>query len=764
MSRRLCNVRYWGAVLAVFLVCDFALGQPGSVQPVPPEHKYALLIGCSHYEYQAGAELKGPPNDVREMAQALTTRFGFEIGAVRQLVGWPDDLTQRPTHDNIMREFLELERNIQPNSYVVIYLSGHGIRVPIPDSQTDPLDPTNPEWDGYDEAFVAADARYTDGGLQNLIRDDEIGRCLDALRAKGAHVWAIFDCCHSGTMSRGASDEQSRELMARDLGVPLDALIRAEAQADHVASQGPAATGSVPSEGLLDSTSTEQPAGTLVAFYAAQPFETAPDLRCPLKAPDLPENYFGLMTYTTLQTLLQQRDSTRVTYRELGQLVTNRYRAERGSRGPTPTFSGDLDQEVLGLRKWPGRSQMILRNEADQWRVNAGELQGLTTGSILAVLPSAEMSPLGYLRVTQTTPTSAGVEPCEYNDHPALDVGQLRELMPCQVERRHLGDLRIRLAVRPADPDLKALEVAALNAAEQLSQQAAEFVELCETQHQEPVEWELCPVTPHVAQARYGVTIPGPRILLTRRGAAPVGSSPPGASGADDGQVLPLARAYQTYDPQDEAAFREALEADLLKIFTWQNLWRLSGRMAGNLADPSSDVKVELSTIQSSDAPSAGPPLAVPGVSNGQVLELRVKNDSTDRLWVTLLFLNSNFRIEVQPTQQLNRPGEEGDALEPIRFEITSRQPGLQAWLVIATSAEADRQEPDYSFLAQSCLGKAPKIVPAPHKSSSSPFESLTRTIAGQKGASRGAELPPGLNPTLVLRSWEVVPTSPPKP
>jgi hypothetical protein len=562
--------------------------------------------------------------------------------------------------------------------------------------------------------FVAADARYTDGGLKNLIRDDEIGSCLDALRAKGAHVWAIFDCCHSGTMSRGTSDEQPRELMAKDLGVPKEDIAHADKQAEQETPLGPSAIESELTDGLVDSSSPEKPLGTLVSFYAAQPFETAPDLRCPTQAPDLPENYFGLMTYTTLQTLLQQRDSTRLTYRELGQLVTNRYRAERGSRGPTPTFSGDLDHEVLGFQKWPGRSQMTLRKETGQWRVNAGELQGLTEGSILSVrVPgaNADVPPRGYLQVKQASPTSAKVEPCQYGNHPAVTGDQLQELMHCRVEQRQLGDLRIRLAVRADTPELKPIEDAALATMGQLSEQFAAYVEVCSSPQQGLAEWELLAVDPQTAEARFGLNIPGPRLLLTRRGEVPMATN-----AEETSPSLPVAKYYQVYNLQDDVAFRTTLEADLLKIFTWQNLWRLSGRMAGNLADPRSDVKVELSTIQKSNDPAKGQPLAGSGIVNGQLLELRVKNDGTDRLWVTLVFLNSNFLIDVLPTQQLNLPGSEGDALEPFRFEVNSRQPGTQAWLVIATSAEVDRHEPDYSFLAQRGLGTPPRSSRLPTK------------------------------------------------
>lgn len=748
---------------------NFASAQLSNSEPVASGHKYALLIGCSEYVHINGQNLKGPPNDVRELAEALVSRFNFPANNVRQLVGWPDDVSKRPTHDNIVGQFQSLAKSIEPNSHVVIYMSGHGTRIPIPESQIDPLDPRNPELDGYDEAFVTADARYTSRGIENLILDDKIGLLLDGLRANGSHVWAIFDCCHSGTMARGASDEQSRELNARELGFPNEALLRADTKAGTVTNREKGESRIAELEGLFDSITPGKRPGTLVAFYAAQPFETAPDLPCPVNAPAVPENFFGLLTYTTLQTMLEQRPATNLTYRELGQLVTSRYRAERGSRGPTPTFSGDLDYEVLGFPEWPGRSQWILQKDAETWRVNAGELQGLTTGSILELFPpvvaSAEMSRVGHVRVKHATATSAEVEICSHDDFPVMARDKLQELMRCEVVKRHLGDLRLRIAVGSCDPESKRQEEAARKALGQLSDKVSEFVAVCDPQSSTLPEWELCAVTPEMAASQFRWRIAGPRILLTRRGEAPIGRPLVHEGGVSNDEPAPLARAYQSYGSDNEAAFGASLQSDLLKIFTWQNLWRLSGRMGGNLADPSSDVKVELKTIGAPNDNSGGHPLSAPSVAIGQHLELLVTNDSTDKLWITLVFLDTDFAIRVVPTQQLNRPGGEGDAFKSFRFGVSPVQPGNQAWLVIATSAEAERQQPDYTFLTQSALGKTSKEVATLTRASTSPFETLAMSIAGQKGAFRGEGLSPmGKNPTLVIRSWEAVLRSPRTP
>ena len=54
---------------------------------------------------------------------------------------------------------------------------------------------------------------------------------------------------------------------------------------------------------------------SLVAFYAAQPFETTPELPLPEGVSHVKEHYFGLLSFTLLQTL-EQRQAP-ITYREL---------------------------------------------------------------------------------------------------------------------------------------------------------------------------------------------------------------------------------------------------------------------------------------------------------------------------------------------------------------------------------------------------------------------------------------------------------------
>ncbi len=86
----------------------------------------------------------------------------------------------------------------------------------------------------------------------------------------------------------------------------------------------------------------------MVAFFAAQAHERAPELPQPADAARSRENYFGLFSFVLAQMLAGSDEA--LTYRQLGERTTARYRAYRGSRGPHPIFVGDVDQPVLGVR------------------------------------------------------------------------------------------------------------------------------------------------------------------------------------------------------------------------------------------------------------------------------------------------------------------------------------------------------------------------------------------------------------------------------
>src|SRR5207249_2774043 len=100
----------------------------------------------------------------------------------------------------------------------MILLIGHGGQQPEPDP---PPDPQYAEPDGLDELFLPADAGVWDKktyGVTNAIVDDEFRVWTQAILDKGTWLWFIADCCHSGTLLRGA--EVERKATMEDLGIP----------------------------------------------------------------------------------------------------------------------------------------------------------------------------------------------------------------------------------------------------------------------------------------------------------------------------------------------------------------------------------------------------------------------------------------------------------------------------------------------------------------------------------------------------------------
>ncbi len=74
--------------------------------------RFALLVGCTHYENPKIRPLRGSVNDVRDYQRLLAkdpTGFGFDASDVAVLSGWPDDPSLRPTYDNIVAAFERLK-------------------------------------------------------------------------------------------------------------------------------------------------------------------------------------------------------------------------------------------------------------------------------------------------------------------------------------------------------------------------------------------------------------------------------------------------------------------------------------------------------------------------------------------------------------------------------------------------------------------------------------------------------------------------------
>ncbi|PWY92191.1 hypothetical protein BO70DRAFT_357336 [Aspergillus heteromorphus CBS 117.55] len=99
-----------------------------------------------------------------------------------------------PTYDRIINLFEEVTAQAQRGDIVYIHYSGHGARVKsiFQDLKTDI----------FDEALVPPDI----GNGGRYLRDVELACLIQRMTDKGLVVTVVFDCCHSGGLSRGRFD------------------------------------------------------------------------------------------------------------------------------------------------------------------------------------------------------------------------------------------------------------------------------------------------------------------------------------------------------------------------------------------------------------------------------------------------------------------------------------------------------------------------------------------------------------------------------
>jgi hypothetical protein len=142
----------------------------------------ALLVGINDYPNPAD-RLEGCVNDVFLMSSVLQ-ECGFSAEDIRVV------LDDRATAKGVLERLGWLLEGVGPGDERVFYYSGHGAQIPNYGPAL--------ETDHYDECLVTHDFAWTtDTGLT----DDRFYDLYSQLPYEARFV-AIFDCCHSGGMTR----------------------------------------------------------------------------------------------------------------------------------------------------------------------------------------------------------------------------------------------------------------------------------------------------------------------------------------------------------------------------------------------------------------------------------------------------------------------------------------------------------------------------------------------------------------------------------
>ena len=388
-----------------------------------------LLVGCTQYPYLkkeggkvAGSntvELAGPANDVELFAKTLTDVFAIPASRMTRLAGWPAEESARPTKANIVKALQELEKNSKSGEWIIVYLAGHGSQQPSSSMSLDD------EPDGLDEIFLPADVRPSADGEQipNGLSDDEIAEQVRRIRAKGADVWLVIDSCHSGTMVRGGGEKSEwvvRSLPPETLGVRGAGRRRNERPATVMQS------GVVTTDGV-------------VAFYGAQSFGSAPEMRLPVDATDAAPH--GLYTYLLAREM--HTVGATASYGELSSRVVAAYQAFPCGL-TVPMAEGDLGGIVGGGAR--ALTPPLLLGTGTM-RLDHGMLAGIESGVILDIPNPGD--PTG-VALAQVEVVRAGL----YD----ADVRLLSGTFPAgtatcvaQVRSRSLSEFRLTIGLVAAD-------------------------------------------------------------------------------------------------------------------------------------------------------------------------------------------------------------------------------------------------------------------------------------------------------------------------
>lgn len=163
------------------------------------QSRYALLIGIGNYPDESGWNKIHGNNDIQIIDKALK-RQGFTDSNIIQLVD------SKATKNTILSAFDKITALCSNGDIVYIHFSGHGQQV---------TDLNGDEDDGFDESWIPYDAqkKYQTGVYegQNHLIDDELNSLLSKIRERvgvQGKIIVIADACHSGSGSRGQSDEE----------------------------------------------------------------------------------------------------------------------------------------------------------------------------------------------------------------------------------------------------------------------------------------------------------------------------------------------------------------------------------------------------------------------------------------------------------------------------------------------------------------------------------------------------------------------------
>ncbi|KAJ7706853.1 caspase domain-containing protein [Mycena rosella] len=176
---------------------------PSSKKRCPMTLTYRLqdpernLSNGTQYLSNTIPDLRGCVNDAHTIKTFLTNRFHIPEPQIAFLAN--EEATRAAILEKFQTHLID-NSSIEQDDTMLIYYAGHGSRAPAPQLYH--------STDGKIETLVPHDERMKTAGGEDIhgIPDTTINMLLSRLATeKGNNITVIFDCCHSGGLSRGSS-------------------------------------------------------------------------------------------------------------------------------------------------------------------------------------------------------------------------------------------------------------------------------------------------------------------------------------------------------------------------------------------------------------------------------------------------------------------------------------------------------------------------------------------------------------------------------
>lgn len=333
----------------------------------PPAHSEirAVIVGVSDY-LTLDADLKGPSNDARLMAETLVAR-GVSPAMIIVLTSDPTSLpagtvTGQPTRSEILSALTAATNSSTKGDTIVFTFSGHGAQAP---------DLSGDEGGGYDELLLPSDAagwKGAIGSVENALIDDDLQIWAQSTLSKGVQVVALIDACHSATGFRAVGGQGVAKVIDEaQLGIPDDV---------------------VPVAG----TASPPLSGDFVFLYSSQSDQRS------FEYPMADGSWHGEFTLRLAQTL---RDTQDASWAQVLSATT-----EAMAQGPARQMP-DGEGPLLGAPVF-GTGRTTDRFPVKDGKLSAGLLQGLADGAEVTLYATpVEGDPLATLTLTKITARDA---------------------------------------------------------------------------------------------------------------------------------------------------------------------------------------------------------------------------------------------------------------------------------------------------------------------------------------------------------------------